>query len=51
MASQVSPGVVIRERDFSNATLVGTSSIRGAIASTFAKGPVGKLQISVPKEN
>ena len=43
MASQVSPGVVIRERDFSNATLVGTSSIRGAIASTFAKGPVGKI--------
>ena len=43
MASQVSPGVVIRERDFSNATLVGTSSIRGAIASSFAKGPVGKI--------
>ena len=43
MASQVSPGVIIRERDFSNATLVGTSSIRGAIASTFAKGPVGKI--------
>ena len=43
MASQVSPGVIIRERDFSNATLVGTSAIRGAIASSFAKGPVGKI--------
>ena len=43
MASQVSPGVVIRERDFSNATLVGASAIRGAIASSFRKGPVGKI--------
>ena len=43
MASQVSPGVIIRERDFSNATLVSASSIRGAIASSFAKGPVGKI--------
>ena len=43
MASQVSPGVVIRERDFSNAVVVGASAIRGAFASSFSKGPVGKI--------
>ena len=43
MASQVSPGVVIRERDLSNAVVVGTSSLVGAISSTFRKGPVGKI--------
>ena len=43
MASQVSPGVVIRERDFSNAVIVGASAIRGAIASSFRTGPVGKI--------
>ena len=43
MASQVSPGVVIRERDFSNAVVVGASAIRGAFASSFRKGPVGKI--------
>ena len=43
MASQVSPGVVIRERDLSNAVVVGSSALRGAIASSFRKGPVGKI--------
>jgi len=43
MASQVSPGVVIRERDFSNAVVVGATAIRGAIASAFRTGPVGKI--------
>ena len=43
MASQVSPGVVIRERDLSNAVVVGSSSLVGAIASSFRKGPVGKI--------
>ena len=43
MASQVSPGVVIRERDFSNAVVVGATAIRGAVASSFRKGPVGKI--------
>ena len=38
MASQVSPGVVIRERDLSNAVVVGSSAHRGAIASSFRKG-------------
>jgi len=43
MASQVSPGVVIKERDFSNAVVVGNSAIRAAIASSFRTGPVGKI--------
>ena len=43
MASQVSPGVVIKERDLSNAVVVGSSALRGAIASSFRKGPVGNI--------
>ena len=43
MASQVSPGVVIKERDLSNAVVVGSSSLVGAISSSFSKGPVGKI--------
>ena len=43
MSSQVSPGVVIKERDLSNAVVVGASSITGAFASSFRTGPVGKI--------
>ena len=43
MASQVSPGVVIRESDLSNAVVVGDVAITAAFASTFRKGPVGKI--------
>ena len=43
MASQVSPGVVIRESDLSNAVVVGAQAIRAAFASSFRKGPVGKI--------
>tara|TARA_B100000073_G_scaffold100385_1_gene79934 strand:+ start:463 stop:2406 length:1944 start_codon:yes stop_codon:yes gene_type:complete len=43
MASQVSPGVVIKERDLSNAVIVGDSQITAAIASTFAKGPINEV--------
>jgi hypothetical protein len=43
MASQVSPGVVIRERDLSNAVVTGALAIRAAFASTFRTGPVGKI--------
>ena len=43
MASQVSPGVVIRERDLSTGVLTGVSALRAAIASSFTKGPVGKI--------
>ena len=51
MASQVSPGVVIRERDLSNAVVVGASSITAAFASSFRTGPVGKItQINSERE-
>jgi len=40
MASQVSPGVVIRERDLTNTTIVGSQSLRAAFAGAFQKGPV-----------
>ena len=43
MASQVSPGVVIRESDLSNAVVVGAQAIRAAFASSFRTGPVGKI--------
>jgi len=43
MASQVSPGVIIRESDLSNAVVVGAQAIVGAFASSFRTGPVGKI--------
>jgi len=43
MASQISPGVVLRERDLSNAVIVGTSSQTAAFASSFQKGPIGEV--------
>ena len=51
MASQVSPGIVLKERDLSNAVVVGASDITAAHASTFQKGPIGKVvNISSQKE-
>ena len=51
MASQVSPGVIIRERDLSNAVVVGASSITAAFASSFKTGPVGTItQINSERE-
>ena len=51
MASQVSPGIRLRERDLSNAVVVGASEITAAHASTFRKGPIGKVvNISSQKE-
>ena len=43
MASKVSPGVVLRERDLTNANIVGASSITAAFASSFQKGPIGEI--------
>ena len=43
MASQVSPGVVLRERDLTNATIVGDSALTGAIVSSFQKGPIDQI--------
>jgi hypothetical protein len=51
MASQVSPGIVIRESDLSNAVVVGDVAITAAFASSFRKGPVGKIvNVSSEKE-
>ncbi len=43
MASQVSPGIVLKERDLSNVVVTGALQITAAVASSFAKGPVGKV--------
>ena len=43
MASQVSPGVVLRERDLTNAVIVGDSALTAAFASSFQKGPIGEI--------
>ena len=51
MASLISPGIVIKERDLTNAVVTNASAITGAFASTFAKGPVGEIvNISNQKE-
>jgi hypothetical protein len=51
MASQVSPGIVLKERDLSNAVIVGASTITAGVASTFQKGPIGKaINIASQKE-
>ena len=43
MASLISPGIVIKERDLTNAVVTNASAISGAFASTFARGPVGEI--------
>ena len=41
MATQVSPGIVVQERDFTNSRLQETITNVGAIAGPFLKGEVG----------
>ena len=43
MASLISPGIVIKERDLTTAVVTNTQSITGAFATTFARGPVGEI--------
>ena len=43
MASRVSPGVILRERDLTNVTIVGSSTLTAALASSFQKGPIGEV--------
>ena len=51
MASQVSPGIIIKERDLSNAVITGAQQITAAFASTFQKGPINQIiSISSQKE-
>jgi len=43
MASQVSPGIILKERDLSNAVIVGAQQITAGFASTFKKGPINEI--------
>lgn len=51
MASQVSPGIILKERDLSNVVVVGAQQITAAFAGTFAKGPIDQIvNVSSQKE-
>jgi hypothetical protein len=51
MTSQVSPGIVLKERDLSNVVVTGAQQITAAFASTFKKGPIGQIiNINTQKE-
>ena len=51
MASLISPGIIIKERDLTTAVVTNTSASTAAFASTFARGPVGEIvTISSQKE-
>jgi hypothetical protein len=43
MASQISPGILLRERDITTATIVGAQALTGAFSTTFSKGEVGVI--------
>jgi len=43
MAGQVSPGIVLRERDLTAQTIVNAQSNTAALVGSFAKGPVGTM--------
>jgi len=43
MAGQVSPGIVLRERDLTNSVAVATAANTAAIVGAFEKGPVGVI--------
>lgn len=51
MSSQVSPGIVLKERDLSNVVVTGAQQITAAFASTFKQGPINQIvNISTQKE-
>jgi hypothetical protein len=43
MAGQVSPGIVLRERDLTAQTIVATQTSAAAVVGSFEKGPVGTI--------
>ena len=43
MAGQVSPGIVLRERDLTNSVAVATQANTAALVGVFEKGPVGVI--------
>lgn len=51
MAGQVSPGIVLRERDLTASTIVTTQANTAAFVGSFQKGPVGVItNIATEKE-
>jgi hypothetical protein len=51
MAGQVSPGIVLRERDLTASTIVTTQANTAAFVGSFQKGPVGAItNIATEKE-
>ena len=51
MAGQVSPGIVLRERDATAQTIVNQQANTAALVGSFAKGPVGVItNIATEKE-
>jgi hypothetical protein len=43
MAGQVSPGIVLRERDLTNQVVVNSIANTAALVGTFEKGPIGVI--------
>ena len=43
MAGQVSPGIVLKERDLTTQTIISTQANTAAFVGSFAKGPVGTI--------
>lgn len=43
MASLISPGILLRERDITTATIVGAQALTGAFSTTFTRGEVGVI--------
>jgi hypothetical protein len=45
MAGQVSPGIVLRERDLTNQVVVNSIANTAALVGTFEKGPIGVITL------
>jgi len=51
MSGQVSPGIILRERDLTTQTIVNTQATTAAMVGSFAQGPIGSIvDISSEKE-
>lgn len=43
MTSQVSPGIIVKERDLTSSVVTGVQQITAALASSFRKGPIEEV--------
>lgn len=51
MAGQVSPGIVLRERDLTTQTIVNAQANSAALVGSFAQGPIGTIvEITTERE-